>query len=235
MSEASRVGRTSRLQNKAELHISNLTNQLGQLQDLYASGVNEINSLVGRQTADFSANQQLNSQKLQYLLAKAEQQYNAAAQAKTADAYKYLPDYLNAKAKAQKPDTIGSNETGYYKWNANTGTFEQVIAPSVTPNYQANPLTGELFNTKDGSSLGSGNAIANLANAILANPAAYTQLTTAQQAAVNNYFASTGQPIPTQLTTEQKNKIASVSVLQQQLVRKFVENNLRVATLQPGA
>lgn len=155
LSEASRVGRISRLNDKAQAQITNLTNQLGQLQDLYNNGVNEVNSLVSRQTTDFSANQSLNAQKLQYLLQKAEGQVTDLQTSKSATALQYLPDYLKAKAAATKPDTIGSAESGYYRWNPDTGTFEQVIAPTVIPNYQANPLTGDLFNTKTGQSLGS--------------------------------------------------------------------------------
>ncbi len=129
LSEASRVGRISRLQDKYQAQIGNLTNELSQLQDLYNNGVSEVNSLVSRQSQDFTTNQQLNASKLTYLLKKAEDQYATATSAKTNKAYTYLPDYLNAKAKAQKPDTIGSAETGYYRWNPDTGTFEQVIDP----------------------------------------------------------------------------------------------------------
>ena len=156
LSENSRVGRVSRLQDKAQLQIGNLNNELAQLEDLYNSGLTEVNNLVARQSADFSTNQQLNAQKLQYLLGKAQDRYATAQEAKTASAYKYLPDYLKARAAAQKPDVIGSAESGYYRWNPDTGTFEQVIAPQVTPNFQANPVTGELFNTKTGQSLSGG-------------------------------------------------------------------------------
>ncbi len=215
LSEASRIGRLRILDDKRLQEIGNLNNELSSMQDLYNSGVSEVNSVVSRSTQDFSNSQQTNALKLTYLQQQAEQQLQDLQSTKSAEAYKYLPDYLKAKAAAQKPDTIGSNETGYFRWNPTTSTFEMVIGPQVTPNYQANPLTGELFNTKDGSSIGGGNTIAGLANAILQNPAAYSQLTTAQQGAVNNYFAQSGQPIPTQLTPEQKNKIASVQVLQQ--------------------
>lgn len=155
LSEANRVGRISRLQDKAQAQIGNLTNQLGQLQDLYNNGVSEVNNLVTRSSTDFQQNQSLNAQKLQYLLQKAEGQVTDLQSSKSKQAYTYLPDFLKAKAAATKPDTIGSAESGYYRWNPQTGTFEQVIPPSVTPNYSANPLTGELFNTKTGLPLGS--------------------------------------------------------------------------------
>jgi hypothetical protein len=131
LSEATRVGRLSRLDDKRKAEVGNLETQLQQLQDLYNNGVNEIHNLVSMQTADFSANQQLNASKLNYLLSKAERQTAEAQAKKSAGAYQYLPDYLKAKAKAQKPDTIGSAETGFFRWNPETSTFEQVIAPKA--------------------------------------------------------------------------------------------------------
>ncbi len=139
LSEASRVGRISRLNDKAEAHIGNLTDELSQLTDLYNNGVGEVNSLVSRQTADFSANQSLNTEKLQYLLQKAETQISDLQANKTSQAYNYLPDYLNAKAKSTKPDVIGSGDSGYYRWNPDTGTFEQVIAPQNDLNQILSP------------------------------------------------------------------------------------------------
>ncbi len=156
LSEASRIGRLSRLEDKRQAQIGNMENEVNSLNDLYNSGINEVNSLVTRVSTDLGNQRNLDSLKLQYLLSTAEEQIKTKQAEKTNEAYQYLPDYLKAKASAQKPDTIGSNETGFYRWNPNTQTFEQVIAPSVTPNFQANPLTGELFNTKTGLGAGGG-------------------------------------------------------------------------------
>lgn len=130
LSEASRVGRGRVLNEQAELRIGNLSNELSSLEKLYNAGVNEVNNLVTRQATDFSANQTLNTAKLNYLLTKAEQQIGDKASEKLTEAYSYLPAYLQAKARSQKPDTIGSESTGYYRWNQQTGTFEQVIGPA---------------------------------------------------------------------------------------------------------
>lgn len=131
LSEASRVGRQNSLSQKQQADIGNRNNELSQLQDLYNNGIGEVNAVVGRTTQDFSNSQQINSLKLQYLQQQAEQQLADLKDSKTKAAYQYLPDYLKAKAAAQKPDTIGSAEQGYYRWNPSTGTFEQVIAPKT--------------------------------------------------------------------------------------------------------
>lgn len=167
LSEASRIGRARVLNDQAEMRIGNLKNELASLTDLYNSGVGEINNLVTRQTTDFTNNQTLNTAKLNYLLGKAEEQIAGKQSEKLSSAYSYLPAYLQAKAKAQKPDTFGSSDTGYYSWNPNTGTFEQVVAPQIDPYRQL-------------------------------------QIQDLQQK------ISGGN-----LTTEQKNKVASIGVLQQ--------------------
>lgn len=224
LSEASLIGRQKTLNDQKLADIGNLDNELSNLKDLYNAGLNEVNNLVTRQTADFNVNQQANQIKLQYLLGKAEQQIAAKQSEKSATALKYLPDFLKAKAKAQKPETIGSAEAGYYRWNPDTGTFEQVIAPKA-PNDSFSlgfdPITGQpyvlnknsgMLNTGEG---GGGNVVANLAQQVTDNPALLYSLPEAQQKAVNAYLAGNGSQIPTQLTTEQKNKIASLGTLQQ--------------------
>jgi CHAP domain len=129
LSEASRTGRISRLDDKRTADVGNIQNEVNQLTDLYNNGINEVNSVVGRSTADFSNNQQINSMKLQYLQQQAEQKLQDLQSTKSASAYKYLPDYLKAKAAATAPDTIGGPDVGYFRWDASTGTYQQVIAP----------------------------------------------------------------------------------------------------------
>ena len=131
LSEASRTGRLKILTDQANAEIGNLIDEQQQYVDLYNSGINEVNNLVTRTTADFNSNQAFNAQKLQYLQAKAEQAIQDLESKKSSQAYTYLPDYLQAKAKAQKPDTIGSDSTGYFKWNPDSGIFEQIIAPKA--------------------------------------------------------------------------------------------------------
>ncbi|HEX8196359.1 MAG TPA: peptidoglycan DD-metalloendopeptidase family protein [Pyrinomonadaceae bacterium] len=130
LSEATRSGKAKTLNDMMEARIGNMNYEVDSLKDLYNAGVNEVNNLVTRQTTDFTANQQLNSYKLQYLQGKAEEQIGAKQSEKLSEAYSYLPAYLQAKAKAQKPDVIGTESTGYYRWNQQTGTFEQIVAPA---------------------------------------------------------------------------------------------------------
>jgi hypothetical protein len=154
LSEASRVGRLRVLDDKRLQEIGNLNNELQSMEDLYNNGVNEVNSLVSMSAQDFSNSQRTNALKLTYLQQQAEQQLADLQNTKNKEAYKYLPDYLKAKAAATKPDTIGSNETGFYRWNPATSTFEQVVAPRVIPNFSVNPITGEYYNTKTGLTQG---------------------------------------------------------------------------------
>lgn len=131
LSEASRTGRMKILNDQGNAEIGNLLSEQQQYVDLYNSGINEVNNLVTRVTSDFNSTQTFNAQKLQYLQTKAEEQLQDLQAKKSSQAYTYLPDYLQAKAKAQKPDTIGSDSTGYFKWNPDTGAFEQIIAPKA--------------------------------------------------------------------------------------------------------
>lgn len=152
LSEASRIGRNRTLNEQAELRIGNLNNELKSIENLYNNGVSEVNSVVARTTQDFTNNQQINTFKLQLLQQQAEQRLSDLQSSKQASAYQYLPDYLAAKARANKPDTFGSSETGYYTWNPNTGTFEQVISPQIDPykQLQMEKLQQEINNPNAG-------------------------------------------------------------------------------------
>lgn len=131
LSEASRIGRTKRLNDQVQADIGNLVDQREQLRELYNTGIGEVNNLVTRSTTDFSNNQLLNTQKLAFLTDKAEKQITQKQTERANASLASLPAFLQAKAKAQKPDTIGTAETGYFRWNPTTGTFEQVIAPKT--------------------------------------------------------------------------------------------------------
>lgn len=198
LSEATRTGKAKILYDQMEATIGNLSYEAESLKDLYNAGVSEVNNLVARQATDFSANQQLNSFKLQYLQGKAEEQIGAKQSEKLSEAYSYLPAYLQAKAKAQKPDTIGSESTGYYRWNPNTGTFEQVIQPYVKPE---NPLdnTKKLLEIQKLQQDLNGGGLNDLDR----------QYKMAQIAKLQQEVSGGT------LTTEQKNKTASLGVLQQ--------------------
>jgi murein DD-endopeptidase MepM/ murein hydrolase activator NlpD len=195
LSEASRIGRLRVLDDKRLQEIGNLNNELQSMQDLYNNGVNEVNSVVSRSAQDFSNNQQTNALKLTYLQQQAEQQLSDLKDTKTKAAYKYLPDYLKAKASASKPDTIGNAETGFYRWNPTTSTFEQIIAP------QTNPLddTKKLLEIQKLQQELSGGGVNDLDR----------QYKLAQIAKLQQEISGGA------LTTEQKNKVASIGILQQ--------------------
>jgi len=166
LSEASRVGRLRNLDDRLQGEIGNLIDEQKQYVDLYNSGINEVNGLVSRQTADFSNSQQLNQSKLQYLLQKAEQQYaDAQGKQSTTTDFSYLPAYLEAKAKAQKPDVIGTAETGYFQYDPNSGTFVQISEPVVRQSSSGSSSSGS-------SSGSSGSTSFKFTNTQLANGAA---------------------------------------------------------------
>jgi murein DD-endopeptidase MepM/ murein hydrolase activator NlpD len=195
LSEASRIGRLRVLDDKRLQEIGNLNNELQSMQDLYNNGVNEVNSVVSRSAQDFSNSQQTNALKLTYLQQQAEQQLQDLQGSKSQAAYKYLPDYLKAKAGAAKPDTIGNAETGYYRWNPATSTFEQVIAPKDNTLDNAYKMA-QIQKLQQEIAGGGMNDLDR-------------QYKLAQLEKLQKEISGGA------LTTEQKNKVASVGVLQQ--------------------
>lgn len=87
LSEASRMGRLSRLNDKKQAEIGNLQEQYKQYADLYNNGIDEVNKSVERQVGDFNTQRQISSEELNYLLGiqstKAEQQTTAEKTAAT--------------------------------------------------------------------------------------------------------------------------------------------------------
>ena len=154
LSEASRVGRISRLNDKAQAEINNLLQQQQQYQTIYQNGLGEINNVVQAHTQDFTTQQTLNSQKLTYLLAQAEQQKSALQAQNQEAAYKYLPAYLQAKAKATSPTTVTAPNGATFYFDKNTGTFQQLVGPGG--NYDVNTITGDVFSKNTGQVLGAG-------------------------------------------------------------------------------
>lgn len=130
LSEASRLGRTRNLDELADSEINNLIDQQKALKDLYESGLTEINNLVTRTSTDETNTQKLNADHLTYLHQLADQKVADLASSKNSKLARYLPEFLSSAAASKKPDTIGSAETGFFKWNPVSKTFEQVVAGS---------------------------------------------------------------------------------------------------------
>lgn len=128
LTESSRVGRGKRLLDQAETRINNKLEQINQLNTLYTNGVNEITAMVTRNTNDFGTNQAIDQAKLNYLIKKAEVQ---ADQLKTSKSTASDSAYLSARADTKKPDLVGSDNTGYYRYDGTLKKFVQVIPPSA--------------------------------------------------------------------------------------------------------
>jgi LysM repeat protein len=128
LTETSRVGRGKRLLDQAEAKINNKLEQVKQLQTVYDQGVGEINAMVTRNQNDFGTNQALDTAKLNYLVAKAEKQ---AGQLQTSRTAGTAGTYLSSLAGSKTPSLVGSNDTGYFKYDTTLKKFVQVIAPSA--------------------------------------------------------------------------------------------------------
>ena len=134
LSEASRIGKAARTKTFFENSINVLVNQKNSLTDVYKTGLDEVNNFVTRNTNDFNQTQKINTDKLSYLLKKAETQTEAAKTGKKLDIMKYLPEYLKGKteaAAAKEWKEAGSSETGYYLWRYNPTTAKIETKPII--------------------------------------------------------------------------------------------------------
>lgn len=163
LTERSRVGRGKRVLDQAEAKINNKLNQLQRYQDLYKQGVDEINGMITRNQNDFGINQAVDSAKLNYLLKKAEVQVSQLQNKKNLSSSSTLGAYLKAKTEGKTPDVIGTSETGYFKYDSNTGKFVQVIKPvpkstsgsdTWKPSSGDKSIVGQFINSSAGASLG---------------------------------------------------------------------------------
>lgn len=146
LDEASRVGRIDRLNTEAQQRIGNLQQEQQNLNDLYTQGVTETNAFVTRYTNDFNTTKEQAAAKLDYLTKLADQTAQATVAQKQQQVYRYATDYLQAKQQAAEP--FGSAQYGYFKYNPTTKTYDQVSGPASQ--FQANPATGDLFNSANG-------------------------------------------------------------------------------------
>lgn len=130
LDESNRVGRLKRLNDQGQSEINNLLAEKQQYADLYNQGLTEVNNVVTRNSSDFNQNQQLNAQKLAYLTSKSNELITQKQNEKLASVYgPGLTSFLSAKAGAQKPETIGSADTGFFQWDPTSRTFKQITAP----------------------------------------------------------------------------------------------------------
>lgn len=161
--EKSRVGRGKRVLDQAEAKINNKLNQIQRYQDLYTQGVTEINNMITRNQNDFGVNQAVDSAKLNYLLKKAEVQVGQLQDKKNLSSSSTLGAFLKAKEAGKTPDVVGTSETGYFKYDSNTGKFVQVIKPAPKstsssdtwkPSSGDKSIVGQFINSSAGAGLG---------------------------------------------------------------------------------
>jgi LysM repeat protein/transcriptional regulator with XRE-family HTH domain len=181
LTETSRVGRGKRVLDQAETKINNKLAQAKTLQDLYDSGIGEITKMIERDKEDFGINQAIDQAKLNYLVKKAEIE---AKQMETARSSSATSTFLSSRAGSGTPDVIGNSETGYYKYDAMTKKFVQVISPVVKtdandpdlfkPSVEQKALVGRFLNTPEGKALYNGQTLTSEdIKAINADPALF--------------------------------------------------------------
>lgn len=123
LDEKARVGRGRIVMDQAEQRISNIIDQISRAQDLYKTGVDEINNIVTRNQNDFTNNQANDQGKLNYLLKKAETKASTLTTKKAGDATKNASAYLSGI----EPKLVGTSETGYFRYDPTTKRYVSVI------------------------------------------------------------------------------------------------------------
>lgn len=140
LTETSRVGRGKRILDQAEQKINNKLTQVQRYQDLYNTGISEINNSIIRAQADFTQDQTINTAKLNYLQKKAEVNLADLVSGKQSSA---MGSFLKGKASTKAPDLVGNAETGFYKYDQTTGRFIQVIGKSSKTTLEEKKLIAE--------------------------------------------------------------------------------------------
>lgn len=152
LTETSRVGRGKRILDQAEQKINNKLSQITQYQNLYDTGINEINNMVTRNQNDFNTDQTINTAKLNYLQKKAEQQVSLLKDSKTkTSTASTLPSYLQGAGSTKTPTVIGNSESGFFKYDASTGKFVQVVGSSEKSKAETKKAIADANNSDGGN------------------------------------------------------------------------------------
>lgn len=162
LTEKSRVGRGKRALDQAEQKIGNKLAQIEAYQKAYDTGISEIDKQILREQNDFTNDQNINTAQLNYLVAKAEKEVETLSTKKAGDTSTTLGAYLKARTTGKAPDVIGTQETGYYKYDSASGKFVKVIngIPSGSndttfkPTSEQKALVGRFINSDLSAELG---------------------------------------------------------------------------------
>lgn len=234
LSEASRVGRVRRDSDYFDNQIANLSSQAQNVLELYNQGLTEVNNLVSRQTQDFSDNHGLNVSKLDYLLKKADQQVQDLQAKKKGAVDTFLPEFLSAKLRSQKPETIGNSESGFYQWDPTKGEFMQITEPQTKPvsvsdsSALVNPNTGEVifqgsrygYRAASGGGSGSGGGSSGVlspqAQAIINGTLSLDDLTPTVRGQIAGELASAGYQRTANINAAQRENIDGYDLLKRE-------------------
>lgn len=126
LSETSRLANVANTKNFFSGDISNLTDEDLMLSELYTTALNEVNNLVSRKSTDFANQQSIDTAQINYLIAKADKEIARREKLEAGKIGRYLPEYLQAKIKSAKPDTIETNDGAVLQWDKNTGKFIEI-------------------------------------------------------------------------------------------------------------
>jgi len=140
LSEDTRVGRGRRRLDQAETRIANLQNRYRNLQGTYSQGMTELEQMMGYRDADISQRNANGTQKLNYLQKLAERKAEELRQDRFSDEIQEetVPYLQNYGQDGGDPSVVGSNPTGYYRWDPELQKYVEVEGPQDTPESQAN-------------------------------------------------------------------------------------------------
>lgn len=181
LSQATLVGRVSRIEDKAEAKLNRLVNQLTLADTLFERGKDDAESIATRSLNQFAQQREFAKEELDFLMDRVGSDLAAQlADQQTAQgkaAFRYFPEYLKGvadqptEAKAPTTKTIGGR---LYQWNQDTGRFEDTGI--AEPEDQAAFATGVPTSYKEWSLAGSPGTYADWVNKVDGKPATAGEL-----------------------------------------------------------
>lgn len=156
LSEASRLQNIGNTKNFFQGDLSALSEEEMTLQEIFNSGLSQVNDLVTRRTTDFANQQAIDQAQLNYLLQKADKEMAKRQALEASKVARYLPEYLSAKIGSTKPETITTPDGGIYQWDTTSGQFVEIKA--AQPKLVQDSETGEWVNPFTGQPAGSSTA-----------------------------------------------------------------------------
>lgn len=161
ISGATKNARVAQEKSLAAADLQNLVDQRAGYIDTYDREVTQIENTLARVNNNFTTNREIKVDQLNYLLNKAEKMIALKENDATKEAYRYVPDYLNKKTKADadKVEKNLQNEIKKELSKNGSGALGQTMLdlqqrdPSTIPFLQAIQFANQGASSKDKASL----------------------------------------------------------------------------------